>query len=151
MRITRLPFAFILGVVLLAVTPTTSKAGPIFQGQTLNLTYYSPNLSTPYAGSPNNTYTGVVPDMFVNVIGTVSPGLGFDVAITDHNILITFEDPIGFTPLGVNGITFNGFVITDETSAPITSVTIDPATNLTGFTSANVTSTANQIVVDWPG
>jgi hypothetical protein len=147
MRITRITFGFVLGVVLLAATPATSKAGSIFQGQTLNLTYYDPNLSTPYAGSPNNTYTGVVPDTFADVIGQ------FDVAITNNNIYLTFtEEPsFSFTPLGVNGITFNGFVITDETSSPITDVTVDPATNLAGFTSANITFTGDQIFVDWPG
>jgi len=122
--------------ILMAAMP--AGASSILAGQTINVTYYDPDLSTVYV----DFGTAVAPFTFAGV-----PLVEVNVAITDYNITFTFNETAFFTCCRP----YNGFVITDETSAPFTWVGIDPATDLSGFTNANVTFTADQIFVNWPG
>lgn len=125
--------------LLMAVTAILCAAMParsgVLDGQTVNLTYFTPNLSTPFADG--GTFT--VPHAFN---GFEFGQINVDVA--DANILVTFNGPFSFTCCRA----YNGWVLTDETSAPIASVTIDPSTNVTGFM---FSFDASHVYVNWPG
>ena len=128
------PFSLLTAVTAILCVVVPARSG-VLDGQTVNLTYFSPTLSIPYAYG--GTFTA--PHTFNGFeFGQIN------VAVTDTNILVTFNGPFSFTCCPA----YNGWVLTDETSGPITSVTVDPATNVTGFV---LSFDASHVYVNWPG
>jgi len=110
-----------------------------FDGKTVNLTFYEPNLSTVYTQAGGYTFSGVAPTTFNGVIGE------FNVTVTDTNVLIKFfNGPFAFTCC----VAYNGFVLTVEGSAPITAVKVNSATNVSGYA---LSSDASHIYVNFAG
>jgi len=95
------------------------------------------NISCGFANDPG---PAIVPTTFFGLQN------GVNVAVNDADIVVN-----GFQSgtWGGPGATFIGWVLTDETAAPITSVSIDPSTNMVGFNNSDITFTANAITVDF--
>ena len=124
-------------LVLVAVAAVGSLNASVLTGDTVNITYYYPNLTS----AVESIGTFAVP-------GTSSSYFGvFTMDVADNSLTANFTD----TTSWVAPVPFNGFVLTDETNSPFTGVTVDPATNMAGFTATNVSFTPNQILVDWQG
>jgi hypothetical protein len=127
-----------LGVLALA---TSSAAGAqSFEGSTLNYQYY---YDTPYPLASNGS--------FVVGPGVEVPNVADDVATLDvsgSNILVDYTQTSIW-----GGLAFNGWILSDQTDslAAILGVTIDPSTNLAGFSLSNISFTDNSITVDWRG
>jgi hypothetical protein len=76
-------------------------------------------------------------------------GGDFDLVVNDASLVVpSFYGCPGCT---WNSASFNGFVFTDYSNSPITSVTVDPSTTMPGFTADNVQWTSSQIFVNWQG
>lgn len=128
------PVLLLLFVVLLAAPLCTGAS--VLAGDTVGLTYDFPTVSTVY----NNLGTVTVPGGFTSIVD------GFvNVDVNDANIVVTVPT------IGFSAGDFNGFVLTDYSNSPITSVSIDPASTLSGFTAAGLSWTSNQIFVNWEG
>jgi hypothetical protein len=75
----------------------------------------------------------------------------FDLVVNDSSLVVPSFYFNGCAGCMWSAADFNGFVFTDYTNSPITSVTIDPSTTMPGFTLDNVSWTSNQIWVNWQG
>ncbi len=141
MRTMKLAMAFL---VFAAATAGQVQAGLLFDGETIGYEYLFPDAST----------TAFNPDPVVVGAGVELPGLfnsSFDVAsmdISDTNILVDYYAANSWSPAA-----FNGFRIFDlgATLPAITSVTVNAATNMAGFSAANITFDADNIYVNWQG
>lgn len=130
-----------LGALALA---TSSAAGAqSFGGSTLTYQYYFPNSGTEYPAADNGSFV-------------VGPGLEVDnvsddratLDISGSNIFIDFISTSNWT-----SASFNGWILSDDTDSlvAILSVSIDPASNLNGFSMSNISFTGNSITVNWQG
>jgi hypothetical protein len=132
--------AVVVGLALcvsLSCLPQASADG--MTGDILFAQYYYPSLSQPaYSSSADLT----VPE----TVDNFDAGGFFDLSAAANSITATFISGGQF-----GAATFNGIVITDTTASRFTSVTVDPATNMAGFTSSNVSFTSDQISINWPG
>ncbi len=127
-----LPLALCFGV--LSVFPLSAS---VLLGDTVNLTYNYFGTLTDYGNQTvNAAYSGVV-------------GL-FNISVHDNQIVAQSTGCCSLTPGG-----FNGFVVTVLSQAPgnsiIGSVTVDPSTNMGGFSSSNVAFDATHVSVNWQG
>jgi hypothetical protein len=123
---------------------TSSAAGAqSFDGSTLNYQYYFPNSVTPYPAADNGTFV-VGPGVEVTNVSDDRATLD----ISGSNIFVDFTDTSFW-----GTATFNGWVLSDETNslAAILGVSIDPSTNLGGFSLSNISFTDNSIAVNWQG
>jgi hypothetical protein len=131
------------GLIALALT-TPARAG--FLGNTVGATFNDPDLATVFA----NLGTAVVgPGIeFPNA----APFGAFGLDLSDTNIRIAVTDPtnLRFT-FAANA--FNGYVFTSVggTIPAITGVSVNPETNLAGFTASRLTFDANHIMVNLSG
>jgi hypothetical protein len=116
----------------------------VLDGDTVHLQYIWPGPGSVY----QDMGTLTAPGTFTNVQDR------FDLVVNDSSIVVP-----GFygCPDGCDSgwfwtyADFNGWVLTDDSGSPITSVTVDPATTMPGFTSDNLSWTGNQIIVNWQG
>jgi PEP-CTERM motif len=114
--------------------PLSAHAGVV--GDSVNATYYFPNLSTVYEDdgtqivNPTATWTA-----FGQITSTLS----------DTQLVITFEADSAFDPA-----TFNGDVYTDFTKN-WAAVTVDPATTLSSFNAGDITVSGDQLEVNFAG
>ena len=124
------------------VAPGASMAQS-FDGSTLNYQYYFPNITTPYANADNGSFI-VGPGTEVTNIadnrGTMDIG--------GTNIFIDYTSQSGWT-----SSSFNGWILSDQTNSlsSILGVSINPATNMAGFSLANLSWTADSITTNWAG
>jgi hypothetical protein len=132
----------ILAVATLALVPSAAIAQS-FDGATLNYQYYFPNSGTPYSAADNGSFV-VGPGIEVTNVSDDRATL--DVA--GSNIFIDFVDSSNWGPA-----TFNGWVLSDQTDSlsAILGVSIDPTTNLGGFSLSNISFTGDSIIVNWQG
>ena len=123
------------GAFLLAVLILTPLDAAVLAGDTVHLVYYFPDLS-----SPDTDYeTVVVPGTFTTA--------AFKLHVNDATLIVDeFVSISHFTPA-----TFNGWVLTDQTSSPINNVTIDASTNFPGFDASRLSSTGNTVTVNLQG
>jgi hypothetical protein len=70
------------------------------------------------------------------------------VDVSDTNIFVDFIQPASFAPGAFNGIRL--FDVNNAITS-FTSVTVNAATNMFGFTSANVSFDADNIYINWQG
>lgn len=126
--------------------PGRADAG--FLGKTLSYEYLFPNTSTVFTSS-TFVVTGGVERTSLNQTGNGGSDFAtFDVS--DNSITVDFYNPTsGFNSW--SNADFNGFHVADTTNnvIPITGVTVNPATNMVGFTASNVSFDANNIFVNW--
>jgi hypothetical protein len=140
----RILFAFTF-LVAIGVACGQARAAVLLDGQTVGYQYYYPDLSTLFYQPPDFV---VGPGVELpNGLYSTSDGVG-QLDVSDTNLLVKFTTTGSWAP----GL-FNGFRLYDSTSsiAPITSVTVNPATNMPGFTALNVSFDADNIYVNWQG
>jgi hypothetical protein len=138
----RILFVFIF-VASFGMACRESRAAILLDGNTVGYQYYFPDLSTLFYQPPDFV---VGPGVELPTgLTQAGDGVG-QLDVSDTNLLVKFTINGNFT-----GATFNGFRLFDSTSsiAPFTSVTVNPATNMPGFSIANVSFDANNIYVNW--
>lgn len=126
-------------LVLSLALPASASA--TFLGSTLNYQYYYPNLASPYANADNGNKL-VGPGVEIsNMVDNRGP-----MDISASNIYIDFVSASSFSSAA-----FNGWVLTDifDTVAPITGVSVNAATNMSGFGVSNIAFTADSISVNF--
>jgi hypothetical protein len=133
----------VLAAAGILATPKRADAG--FMTQTLEYTYYFPDTASPFDSS-----TFVVSNA-VERSSLASGNAGSDFAtldVSDTAILVDFYNGSSFTPS-----TFNGFVLSDinSTVPAITGVTVNSATNMSGFDASRVSFSADKIFVNLEG
>lgn len=129
-------------IALGLVAPTTSMA-QAFDGSTLNYQYYFPGSSTPYTNADNGSFVvgpGAEVTNIADNMGTLDIG--------GTNIYIDYSGQSSWV-----SSSFNGWVLSDQTNSlsSIFGVSINPATNMTGFSMANLSWTADSITTNWAG
>jgi hypothetical protein len=135
MRRTGPVILLVLSIVLFAGTAFAD-----FTGTNVTWQYYA------YGGAYNSPATFVMP---CDNCGTFSPY--FNIVTTGSTIEFdylttgTWSD----SPLSKAPILYNGVDLLFSGGPSISSVTIDPATNMAGFNSNYVYFTSNEIEVDW--
>ena len=110
-------------------------------GASLDLQWYSPDLSSPFGPS------------YPIVVGPGAEFAGFwygnlDVDVTDSQLIVNVVQDISF-----GAATYNGLLLSDTTSglAPITSVTLNPSTSVTGFSASRVYWTSDSFGINLQG
>jgi hypothetical protein len=143
-------FSFSLFFVMaIALIFGTNAQANLFQGETVQLSYYAPTTSDLFRGPWTAT---VGPGIeFTYVLGCFSGASCIDVDISDTNILVSMHygtEPGDFTPYSFNGIRIydlNGKI------PAFTSGTINPATTLPGFGASRVAYDDNNIWLNFEG
>ncbi len=112
-----------------------------FEGATIQATIYSPDLSSPW----------------YDEVAVVGPGIEFrnypapdpatNIDISSTNILITY-----YRTAEWSAAEFNGPVFEAQTPiTPISSVSINPATNMIGLDASRISFTPNSVSINWNG
>ena len=122
-------------------TPLVVSAS-LLDGQTVEYQYLFDTITTPYSSADNGNKlvgAGVEVSNIVDNDGTMD--------ISDTNLFVDFTDVGTYSSFG----SFNGFRITDIFGAipSFTDVSINAATNMTGFNTSRITFDADHIWVDW--
>jgi hypothetical protein len=143
----------ILGVVvgaLLVSTAGTSRGDLI--GSTVQWQYYA--FGSAYSPNGGGTFvdTGGIGGSFTDSLPAGSSY--FDIAANGTSITFdyTFGDQSGrwsSSPLSLAPTIYNGIAVDVLSGSTITSVTIDPATNMVGFDASRFSFTGTEIQVDW--
>ena len=133
----------ILAAATLAFGASSAGDAQSFDGSTLNYQYYFADSGTPYPAADNGSFV-VGPGLEVTDVSDERATLD----ISGTNIFIDFLNSSNWTTAE-----FNGWVLSDETDnlAAILGVTIDPATNMNGFSLSNISFTGDSIIVNWQG
>ena len=142
----KLVLVVIMLLCSVAVSNATTLDGTLVQGY-----YFFPSLSTQ------------IQDLGTIVAGSGTPFInvgtpGVNLYVTDTQIIADYSQT---TPTssgtswngpanGDSSVSFNGFELVD-TGANITSVTIDPSTNMSGLVASDISFTPNDIFVNWAG
>lgn len=129
--------ALVAGVMLLLVGHA-ARAG--LAGDSVDVQYFYPDLTVPYEldGTQIVSVTGA---QYVGVSGGI-----FNLTVSDTAIT---ADAFQFAS-NWNAVTFNGFAVTDLTNS-LPAITVDPLTNMAGFTSANLSFVGGTLYVNWQG
>lgn len=135
-----------LSALSLLTFGATTGAKAQFLGSTLSWQYY-------FSGGPFGGST-----TFVDNGGSGGNFSGFfDIIADDTSVTFNYS---GFTGgsnswnssgLSLAPTIFNGIAVNVVSGPAITSLTIDPSTNMVGFNSSLISFTGNQIQVDWQG
>lgn len=139
MRSHRNTLGLLLVTLFLLAAPLCVQAS-VLTGDTVGVTYYFPDSSSVYGD-----------------YGTVTaPGTFFGISNGDFNLVVNDSSIVvpSFTNCDGCGwayAPFNGFVFTDYSNSPITSVTVDSSTTMPLFSEENISWSANQIWVNWQG
>lgn len=113
-------------------------------GDTVNITYYYPDLATSY-----DTTTGAVPASLTTNTGQ-SLTSNTTIGVSDTKITITTDsDPSYDNGTTASPVTFNGVVVTDTTASHISNVVLDPGSFTTSF--SNFSFTANSVSINLQG
>jgi hypothetical protein len=139
-RLRKLLVAGSCSVMLVGAAVSSRQAHAGFFGDTLTGTWNYPTISTIYS-NPGTGFTGP---------GVVSPSITFFFEGTSATVTNTQIVETNFGS-GYAAEPFNGFVITDLTSSKITGASIDPATNVPGFDSADLSFTSNSVATNVAG
>ncbi len=137
------PFALACAVAV-ALIAGQANGAVLLDGKTVGYQYLFPSTSNLFYQPPDFV---VGPGVELPALTNASSDAAtFDVS--DTNIYIDF-----YTTTSFSTGTFNGFRLYDSTNsiAPITSVTVNPVTNLAGFSAANVSFDADNIYANFQG
>lgn len=147
----------LLAVAMMFAVSATAEAA--LMGDTIDWQYYAFGGTYDYLGSPGSFVAGSTTSFFGGVFNNLNYGY-FTISATDTQIIFDYSlcSPCPSTwdsspdSLNSGGLYIqNGILLTDITSNPFSSVTVDAATNMSGFSISNVTFTANQLAVNWMG
>ena len=128
-----------LGLAALAAAPAAAQG---LNGQSVQLTFRTPSKSTVFFSDGTQTViSGGVTFTDVNLTTLVTP--------TQIRFTNTSAASRGFGP----GVAFNGYDLSETGLSPvaITSVTLDPSTTLSGFTSSNISFGPGDVFADFQG
>jgi len=128
--------------VILIASAAQAQAGVMFEGQTVGYNYVFPTQSSLYYSQDLSVGAGV------DGAYLYAKGNHASVDISDTNILVDFSTALTWTTAG-----FNGFRIFDKYNLlpAFGSVTVNAATNMSGFNQSSVTFDENNIYVNWSG
>ena len=112
----------------------SSQAHAQAAGDIVNLTYYDPTISSVFQDLGNTVLDTNSSYNFV---------VYFKAIATNSSLTIDFLVPGNWFVAS-----FNGFVFTDLTEA-FGRITLDPATNMAGFTTAKFIASGNRLSVNW--
>lgn len=131
-----------IGVFALGLVSSYAQAG--FLGQTVNVEYLFPDISTVFNGNSVNVVVGAGTEISNFPVG--DPRTNID--LSDTNIGITYNSAASWT-----GTSFNGEHFFDVFAAidAITGVSINNATNMAGFDMSRITFDADNIWINWQG
>lgn len=113
-------------------------------GHTVTVEYLFPNIGTVYGSNSFNVVVG--PGFELNGFPVGDPRTNVD--ISDTNILFTYNSSGTWNSTAFNGVRFYDAL---GLIAPITSVTINPVTNMSGLTAARITFDGDNIWINWNG
>jgi hypothetical protein len=118
---------FLLALLIVSVGVPGAQADSL-DGQQVEIDYIFPALGTIFMNLGNGTVTAA--GFTVNSFGLNS------YTVTDTQISNVLGSPVSFPKVG----SFNGYELTETGNSPvtITGVTLDPATNVSGVSSSNV-------------
>lgn len=136
--------------LLTAATATAAHAG--FVGRTLQATYFTPDLSTPYplaTATPQVFTVGTAPA--VETIVDVEDVTQIAVDFTDTSLRLNFTTSLA-NPTW-NATTFNGMVFDVLAGSPLSlaAASIDGSSTLSGFNASRVGLSDDQLTIDWNG
>ena len=131
--------ALIAGAAGLALAASGSAHAQGLLGDTVNLTYFFPDLSSPFEDDGNQA---VSPQASFVSFGQIATTVNAN-SIDSGNSIV---GGLSFT-----GASFNGVVITDLTHSNIIGVTIDAASNMGGFDLSRVSFTGNSVSLNFSG
>jgi hypothetical protein len=112
-----------------------------FVGDTVNGTYFYPDLSSPWQNGGDQ----VVNPQAVFNFATNSPNT--TATVSAGQIVLSFDDGDGT----FNVSAFNGVVITDLTNSLITGASLDASSTLAGFNTSDISFTSNSVSLDLSG
>lgn len=137
--------SFAIATVVAAFSSACFAQG--MMGTTLDFSYRYPNMGTPIDGPTATLITGGT-EQFLGFLGLT----GATIDVTDSQMIFTVVPGTGpgwsFTPAD-----FNGPIYTDSTNnlGAITSVTIDPASTMSGLTNDRIFWTADSFGFNFQG
>ena len=133
--------AFTAAAAAVALISTPANAAD-FIGSTVNVQYYFPTDASPYPDSGNGNYVVGAGVEVPSLIGE------FSIDVSANNILMNFFRTATFSTGA-----FNGWVLSDQTNnlSAITGVTINPLSNMGGFSASNLIWSADSISINWQG
>jgi hypothetical protein len=117
-------------------------------GTQMDVGYYTPDTSSPYAPavfSPSHFTVGAGQETIGDVEGVTNILVDF----SDSTLSITFDTILG-SPTW-NTASFNGVTFTAASFLGIGSALVDPSTSMAGFDNARVSYTDHQILLNWQG
>jgi hypothetical protein len=140
--------SILVGLLLLIATPVLALSS-------LDWQYYSSGGAFSYPGGVSNgsfTADGSLGGTFIGE----TEFLYFDIYATSTQITFDYIQREGIWTLSdnsynVDGLTIDNGILLTENIDTITSVTVNDLTNMSGFSSANVTFNSSNIAVDWEG
>ncbi len=145
--LTRGLFTFLIVGATLAYS---AKAEAGLLGDTINWQYYAYGGAYNGYGSPGSFVAGSTSSNF----GASSGFVGyFDVSANNTQIIFTYLSNSTWSPsvvsLNSGGLYIeNGILLTDNTNT-FTGVSINPITNMSGFSLSNITFNSNNIAINW--
>lgn len=127
-------------VAIACVVLGASPAVASLAGDTVRVTYFYPDLNTPYTDFGTAVIASAGTDF-------VDPRGAFTLRVTDTRIVASdFNFSAFWLPAD-----FNGLVLTNLTDSFPSLYAIDPATNMSGFGAGNVAVSGNELRIDWQG
>lgn len=143
----------IVGLLFIVAAP---KAEAGLMGTTLDWQYYAYGGAYSYPGGTTNgsfTVTGGVGGSFIGVTGPYY----FNIIANDTQIIFDYSTSSGSATWSASGQSlnsgglsiYNGILI--QSANLFTSASIDPSTNMAGFSASNITWNAGNIAIDWMG
>jgi hypothetical protein len=133
--------AFIAAAALAAGVVGGHSARAGLTGDAVDISAYYPDTTSSSDYSDAGTF--VVPAASVELSSGIP---NMYVTVSDSQVTITFDSAGTFTEA-----TFDGAIITDQTSSDITGVTVDAATTLSGFNSDLLSYTGDSISINLSG
>jgi len=129
-------------VTVFSLVCTVPVHAALFEGQQVRLTYELPSLGSIFDTRTFTVGAGVEASNFPTTTGVPLTNIDF----SDFNIFVTYLSATTWTALS-----FNGFHVFDMngTIPAFTSISINPATNMSGLDASRITFDAENIYVNW--
>ena len=126
------------------MVPAAHAAG--LSGDTINMTYFFPDLSSPYLDQNANATVSPIATFDGDIIGSRG-----NATVSSDTILLTFDTGGGtWTTASFNGPVFTVVTKTNP-NTKITGAEINPATNMSGLTQSDIAFTSDSVSVNWNG
>ena len=133
-----------LSALSLLTFGATTGAKAQFLGSTLSWQYYFNG--GPFGGATTFTDNGGSGGNFIGYFDIIAD----DTSVTfDYSRLAGGGGNFGASVLSLSPTIFNGIAVNVVSGPAITALTINPSTNMVGFSNSNISFTGNQIQVDW--